>query len=272
MSCLWYLFATPAGKRYRAISWIYLITLGALFVARGRDYYLAPAYPMLLAAGAVWGEQWVHSLTPGSAVAVRRITRRSLAIAGLCCISTTLPIAPLNSAWWRFANNVNGGVFDEQVGWPDFVAKVSEVRDSLAPQERARLGILAGDEGEAGAVNLYGPAHALPRAISGMNSNWYRGYGDPPPETLIVLGEHREFLDQNFESCTLAGTLLIATESPIAPSPGGTRFSSADTCGSPGPNSGNIFVITAELRAFLPSLFHFRRRAHLHRAAIALVV
>jgi len=34
-----------------------------------------------------------------------------------------------------------------------------------------------------GATNLYGPAYPLPMAISGMNSNWYRGYGDPPPQT-----------------------------------------------------------------------------------------
>jgi protein-S-isoprenylcysteine O-methyltransferase Ste14 len=60
------------------------------------------------------------------------------------------------------------------------------------------------DEGETGAVNLYGPAYGLPRAISGMNSNWFRGYGDPPPQTVIVLGEHRDFVDQNFTSCELA--------------------------------------------------------------------
>lgn len=203
---LWYLFATPAGKRYCTIGWMYLIPLVALFLARGRDYYLAPAYPMLLAAGAVWGEQWVHLLAPGPAATVRRITCRSLVIGGLCCIAITLPIAPLNSSWWRFANNANG-VFDEEVGWPDFVANVAEVRDSLPPQDRAQVGLMADDEGEAGAVNLYGPAYGLPHAISPMNSNWYRGYGDPPSQTIIVLGERREFVDRNFESCTLAGHL-----------------------------------------------------------------
>ena len=61
--------------------------------------------------------------------------------------------------------------------------------------------------GETGAVNLYGPAYGLPRAISGMNSSWFRGYGDPPPQTVIVLGEHRDFVDQNFSSCELADHL-----------------------------------------------------------------
>jgi hypothetical protein len=40
-----------------------------------------------------------------------------------------------------------------------------------------------------------------------MNSNWMRGYGDPPPETLIVLGEKREYLDRIFEQCDWAARL-----------------------------------------------------------------
>jgi hypothetical protein len=53
----------------------------------------------------------------------------------------------------------------------------------------------------------YGPVYGLPKAISGMNSNWWRGYGNPPPQTLIVLGEHLDFLQRSFDSCELAGRL-----------------------------------------------------------------
>jgi hypothetical protein len=204
---LWYLFAVPDGKRYRMLGWMYVVTLLAFLVARGRDYYLAPAYPMLLAAGAVWGEQWVSSLSARSALTVRRITWRTLFVSGLAAAAVTLPLAPVNSGWWRVADSMNGGNFNMQIGWPDSVAMVAKIRDSLPTQDRARLGILAGDEGETGAVNLYGPAYGLPKAISGMNSNWLRGYGDPPPQTLIVLGEHRDFVERNFESCELAGRL-----------------------------------------------------------------
>jgi len=105
------------------------------------------------------------------------------------------------------ADRLNGGNFNMQIGWPELVETVAKIRDSLPAQEQARLGILAGDEGETGAVNLYGSAYGLPRAISGMNSNWMRGYGDPSPQTVIVLGEHRDFVEQNFESCELAGSL-----------------------------------------------------------------
>jgi hypothetical protein len=204
---LWYLFGVPDGKRFRMLGWMYVIPLVALFVARGRDYYLAPAYPMLLAAGAVWGERWVSSLSPRSALIVRRVTWRTLLVSGLATAAVTLPVAPLNSAWWRVADSMNGGNFNMQIGWPDVVATVAKIRDSLPMKDRDRLGILAGDEGETGAVNLYGPAYGLPSAISGMNSNWLRGYGNPPPQTVIVVGMHRDFVEQNFESCELAGRL-----------------------------------------------------------------
>jgi len=203
---LWYFFAVPDGKRYRLLGWMYVIPLLAFLFARGRDYYLAPAYPMLLAAGAVWGEQWVRSLSTRSALTVRQIAWTVLAVNGVAYAAVTLPVAPLNSVWWHVAERMNGN-FNYEIGWPEMVETVAKIRDSLPAQDQARLGILASDEGEAGAVNLYGPAYGLPTAISGMNSNWLRGYGDPPPETVILIGWHRDFGEQNFESCELAGHL-----------------------------------------------------------------
>jgi hypothetical protein len=93
------------------------------------------------------------------------------------------------------------GDFVEEIGWPELVETVAQIRDSLPPEERAHLGILAANYGEAGAINLFGPNYGLPPAISGVNSFWARGYGDPPPETLIVLGHSAGFLAKNFASC-----------------------------------------------------------------------
>ena len=68
-------------------------------------------------------------------------------------------------------------------------------------------GILAGNYGEAGAINLYGPAYGLPEAISGSNTYWLRGYGDPPPETLIVVGYPLSAGQFYFKSCKVAGEI-----------------------------------------------------------------
>jgi hypothetical protein len=69
----------------------------------------------------------------------------------------------------------HGGDFNEEIGWPELVQTIASIRDSLPVEERSRLGILAGDSGQAGAINLYGRALRLPRAICGMNSHWLAG-------------------------------------------------------------------------------------------------
>ncbi len=205
---LWFLFATEQGKPFRLLGWMYVIPLVAFIAARGREYYLTPGYAMLLAAGAVWGEGWLATLRPRAAAVVRRVTRNSLAVGGLIAFSLVAPVAPVNSTWWRVADAVSGHQdFNMEIGWPQLAATVAQVRDTLSPDARAHLGILAGDDGEEGAINLYGRAYGLPAAISGMNSNWLRGYGDPAPQTVITVGLDHDFLEQNFLNCTWAAHL-----------------------------------------------------------------
>jgi hypothetical protein len=94
-----------------------------------------------------------------------------------------------------------------EIGWPELAAIVAHVRDSIPASDCTALGVMAEDEGEAGAVNLYGRAYGLPRAVSGMNSNWLRGYGDPPPQTVIAVGFKPDELNQIFASCQVAAQL-----------------------------------------------------------------
>jgi hypothetical protein len=115
-----------------------------------------------------------------------------------------LPVAPADSAWGK-ATIARNGDLQEEIGWPELVATIANIRDSLPTEDRARVGILAGNYGEAGAINLYGPSYGLPGAISGMNSFWLRGYGNPPPQVLIVVGVPREFAESHLSMCALMG-------------------------------------------------------------------
>jgi 4-amino-4-deoxy-L-arabinose transferase-like glycosyltransferase len=202
----WFLFARPEGRRWRMIGWMYVLTLAGLMAVRGRAYYLAPAYPMVLAAGAVWGEKWLASLPEKKQNRILGGMWRALVIGGLCLAALMVPVAPVNSTWWRVADAVNEQ-FNMEIGWPELAATVAQVRDSLPAPDHAAVGVLASDEGEAGAVNLYGRAYGLPRAISGMNSNWLRGYGDPPPQTVIAVGFKPDELSRIFATCQVAARL-----------------------------------------------------------------
>ena len=201
---LYYYFFARDGKRFRMLGWMYVVTLLLFVLAKGRSYYMGPAYPMLYAAGTVWGEGWLATLQRGRAMTIRAVVWAGLAIGVICTIAFWMPTAPVNSRWWAISNSVQGD-FREEVGWPELVREVAKIRDSLTLEERAHLGIIGTNYGEAGAVNFYGPQYGLPRAISGVNSFWQRGYGDPPPQTVIVIGLSRKYMDESFESCRLAG-------------------------------------------------------------------
>jgi len=201
---LYYYLFSKDGRRYRVLGWMYVIPLALFVIANGRGYYLAPAYPMLYAAGAVWLDNWLATRQPRPARSVRIAVIAALLLDVAIAIAFALPTAPVGSSWWQFAIKVNG-TLREEIGWPEFAETVAKVRDTLPAEDRARLGILAANYGEAGALNLYGARHGLPRAISGVNSFWERGYGNPPPETLIVVGFSRDWVEAHFASCQLAG-------------------------------------------------------------------
>src|SRR6184192_977159 len=50
---LCWVFGSREGRRYIALGVIYLVMLAEFIILHGKSYYLAPAYPMLLAAGGV---------------------------------------------------------------------------------------------------------------------------------------------------------------------------------------------------------------------------
>ena len=203
---LHYYFFKEEGKRFRLLGWMYVIPFLIYLITRGRSYYLAPAYPMLLAAGALVWERRLDLLTPDRAKVRLNYTWVSLAIGALFAGAIALPIAPINSLLWKITSEVHG-TFTEQIGWPEMIETVAGIYADLPEEEKPRVGILTGENDEAAALNLYGPEYGLPKAISGSDTFWLRGYGDPPPGTLIVVGYSREDVDSAFEACEVAGTI-----------------------------------------------------------------
>jgi len=212
---LWFYFTQ---RRYRPLAWMYVVPLVLLVAVKGRDYYLAPAYPMLYAAGAVWAERKIvakgvtEKNSPPLRISIfefrfstlRRLVWLALIFDVGVAAAVALPIAPVNSAWWKMAARRNI-VFPDEIGWEELTQSVAQVWQQLPAEERSRAGILAGNYGELGALNLYGSKFGLPQAISGVNSSWERGYGHPAPQTLVVMGYSQEFLQEHFASCQVQG-------------------------------------------------------------------
>jgi hypothetical protein len=205
---LYYFFFSPAGRRYRMMGWMYVVPFILLILIQGKGYYLAATYPMLAAGGAVWWEGRLARLTSrGWARAGRWVTWSILSLFAALLIATELPVAPLGSAWWDVISKSNDQLKSE-VGWPELVQQVAKAYNSLPDSERSHAAILAASSGEIGAIDLYGSAYGLPRVISGFNSYWQYGYGNPPPQTLIVVGFDHDLL-VNFHDCKLIAPIAV---------------------------------------------------------------
>jgi 4-amino-4-deoxy-L-arabinose transferase-like glycosyltransferase len=200
----WYYARRPEGQGFRALAWMAAVPFGLFLVSQGRPYYPAPVYPMLIAAGSCQAERRLAALS-GRRLALRRIWQYGgLAVVSLLLMALFWPLAPVNSPWGQVETTAISE-YREEIGWRELVGTIAGIRSSLPASEQAGVGILAGNYGEAAAVDLYGPAYGLPAAISGIDSYWLRGYGNPPPQTLIVVGLSQQDAARIFQSCQLAG-------------------------------------------------------------------
>ena len=169
---LWWCLRHPDARRFRPAGIAAVITLVVFFVAGGKPYYAGGIFTFLFAAGAVPTERWL----------ARRRLRPVLA-AGALVLTTavaatiTLPVLPARVLATVPLQKINYDLA-ETIGWSRQVDLVAHLYHALPPGQRATTAILAGNYGEAGAIDGYGPAAGLPPAFSGSNNLWFWG---PPP-------------------------------------------------------------------------------------------
>jgi len=87
-------------------------------------------------------------------------------------------------------------------GWPELVQVVARVFNDLPVEERVRCAVLAYNYGEAAAIDYFGPAHGLPKAISGHNQYGHWGPRGYHGEVVIAIGFTEERLQDTFEEVT----------------------------------------------------------------------
>jgi hypothetical protein len=200
---LWFFLIRKEGRRYRLVGWTFVLTFVLFYFAKARFYYTAPLYPVLIAAGSVvWGN-WLKALQPSLARLLQAMQWSGLLVSGIVFILLVVPVAPIGSRVWNVTSKAHEQ-FREEIGWDDLAQTVARVYNGLPTEQRAGAGILTGNYGEAGALNLYGPALGLPHAMSGTNSFRYRGYDPREPQTVILVGFDLDDGNELFESCVVS--------------------------------------------------------------------
>jgi hypothetical protein len=193
--------------RFRTLGWMFLVTFVLFLINQGRGYYTSPAYVMWLAVGCVWFESWFERLGGTKRQLGYGLLWTTQVLGSLIGVILMKPIGAVNSTLWDIRSDVSGDLFVEMVGWQDMTKQVADIYQSIPESEKPNTVILAGNYGEAGALDLYGSEYGLPRMITGANTMWYRGYGDPEPETVIVVGFESEYTRHFFKSCEFSGTV-----------------------------------------------------------------
>jgi 4-amino-4-deoxy-L-arabinose transferase-like glycosyltransferase len=214
-------------KPYRALGWCYLVCFTVFFVLHGKNYYLAPVYPMLLAAGAViidsaidgkkseagdshprraWLKPVIVVILLASGAHLAPITVPLLSPEHFLAYTKTLPFK-LPVMEHSHARAALPQWYADQFGWEEIVAETAAAWNRLTPEERQdeNCGIFAQDYGQAGAIDFLGRRYGLPRSLSGHQS-WFlwgpRGYSG---NCMIVLDDRRERLEELFDRVEYVG-------------------------------------------------------------------
>jgi hypothetical protein len=210
-----YFFVKKMARPYRILGWMYLTILGLMLILKSKHYYLAPVYPVLFAGGAIYMERFIR---------IHRFYWTKpfiivfLLFQGILFAPYGLPFLPVSDleiyagflakypgldAPLRKESGKLGKIpqdYADMFGWEEQVSAIAEVYHSLSPEEQAECVLLAGNYGEAGAIDFYGEKYNLPKAVS-LNSSYYLwGPGEKPGRVVISMGVPLEALRRYFRS------------------------------------------------------------------------
>jgi hypothetical protein len=173
-----------------------------MLALHAKDYYVAPIYPILFAAGGIaWETQFSRRrLVARNNAFAFPVYETVLVLGAIYILPLSLPLMP--PAQWlaytratglskfstnseRFSSGPLPQFYADRFGWQEEVDQIQRVYDSLPSAQQKITGILCQNYGEAGAVDFLGLG--LPPALSAQN-NYYlwgpRGYNG---DSLIIV-------------------------------------------------------------------------------------
>lgn len=212
---LWFLLFSRSGRPVRALGFAFVIAATIIMALDPRIYYLFPAFPLLMAAGAVLWE---------SLLAAQRWTWLRIAYPALIVVMAVLlaplvvPVLPVpdyiryteatHLQQPRIENGKLGPlpqIFADQFGWEQMAWVVAHAYNQLPPDVRAKTAIFGQNYGQAATIDFFGPKYGLPQALSGHQSYFLWGPRGYTGESMIVMGDREKRLKQFFANVQKVG-------------------------------------------------------------------
>jgi len=212
---LGWLLLSKKGNRYRFLGWAFLGIFGLLLALKAKNYYVAPVYPVLFAAGSIA----LESATELRARWTRSVYVSAVLVAGLILAPFALPILPVDD-FLAYQNAFHGFTpirmenlapeilpqqFADEFGWKEMVQKTAVVFNSLPEAQKKETAIFANNYGEAAAIDLFGAQYGLPEAIGKNETYWLWGPRDYTGKTVIVLGSDGKGDREHFKTVEAMG-------------------------------------------------------------------
>ena len=221
---LYFFLFDRAGRKYAVLGYAYLVVLLEMILLHGKIYYLAPAYIMLLAAGAVC---WERRIFVRAGAWLKPAIVAPLVVSGIVAAPLAMPILPVAAAvkYCAFFGvqdvkvenvplNSLPQLFGDMFGWPEQVQAMARAVHSLPSEEQSRATLLAYNYGEAGAIDYFDKRYGLPKAISGHNQYGAWGPRGASGDVVVAIGFSKARLDRAFGEVTAFETISPAYALP----------------------------------------------------------
>jgi len=200
-----------------ALGIIYLVMLVEFIILHGKSYYLAPAYPMLFAAGGVAMERVFANRLRWSKPGLLVLIIATGALLAPLVVSILPPgklVAYVRVIGLQLPRTETSHtaslpqIFADQFGWQEMVASVGHVYNHLRPEDKERAAIFCQNYGEAGAIDFFGAQFGLPSAISGHQNYFLWGPRDWNGEVALVLDTRDDNEREQFASVEDLGQIV----------------------------------------------------------------
>jgi hypothetical protein len=208
-------------RRWLGLTFVFFFAI--MMVMHAKDYYLAPIYPIVYAAG---GIAWELRYSRRRAVIADRayafpIIETVLIVGAIFILPLSIPLMPpvqwLNYTRATHLDRVNSNTemdssgplpqfYADRFGWQEEVDQVTRIYNALPPDQQRITGILCDNYGEASAINFLG--NNLPVTISRHNSHYLWGpQGYTFDSMILIEGSTRQHLQEYFDSVQIVGRI-----------------------------------------------------------------
>ena len=199
-------FFNKTARIFRPLGYIWIVTFAILFINwHSKAEYIAPAFQILFAGGAVMIMKWnvkLPRLKFALAIPVTVLgiilspyARPLLPVECFLAFQSALILEPPNNEGHE---STLPQFYADMFGWENLAKDISRVYQSLPEEEKKHTVVYCSNYGKAGAIEYYRKKYSLPKIICPHNSYWYWSLDDikriPNNQitTMIIIGGNLE--------------------------------------------------------------------------------